>query len=230
MTDQTPSGRLRCFISLPHPAEWYRARIADFEQLLALVEPANNATSLEFFQPGVTYIENRPFAAPETLTVFRCELVTDHPRTGAGLRALGFQCHANPATDWVSTAMTISDWTAGWNIYTPLGTWPTQPPAPAPHRVTARTLRVLGPAATDDWEDETTYDIEHTPQCDALPYGTSCWLDQQQADVGTDDWPTEPGRYIATGRPEKSFNGEVTEYDFYLDFEPAATPAPEPPR
>jgi hypothetical protein len=26
--------------SVPHKPEWYRARIADFEQLLALVEPA----------------------------------------------------------------------------------------------------------------------------------------------------------------------------------------------
>jgi hypothetical protein len=31
--------------SLPHPAEWYRARIADFEQLLALVDPTEPAES-----------------------------------------------------------------------------------------------------------------------------------------------------------------------------------------
>lgn len=189
----------------------------------------DQTAQLDFFQPGVTYIEQRPFAAPETLSIFRCLTVAEHPRAGAGLRALGFQAHANPGNDWVSAAMTINDWSHGWSIYTPLGTFEQPPPTPAPHHVTVRTVRILGPKSTDGdgWDDqeEATYDVEHTAQCDALPYGQSCWLDWYQTDVGTGDWPTEPGEYIATGRPEKSFNGDTTEYEFYIDFEPVTVEA-----
>lgn len=98
------------------------------------------------------------------------------------------------------------------------------PPPPDPHRVTVRTVRVLGPNLEDDWADEVSYDIEHTPQCDALPYLQSCWLDHQHDMEGTDDWPTEPGVYIATGEAIEYFNGQVTEYDFRIDFEPEPGP------
>lgn len=93
------------------------------------------------------------------------------------------------------------------------------PSTPAPHRVKVHTVHVINMTDDQDHYDEPRYDVQHTPQCDALPYGESCWFDQQETDVGTDDWPTEPGEYIV--------NGEYTEYDFYVDFAPA--PAADKP-
>jgi hypothetical protein len=100
-----------------------------------------------------------------------------------------------------------------------------EPEPPAPHRVKVSTVRVLGLERGSEWHDETTYDIHHTPQCDALPYGHECWIYQQHSEVGTDDWPTKPGEYIATIEYVKSFNGETTEYDSYMDFEPVTVEA-----
>jgi hypothetical protein len=100
-----------------------------------------------------------------------------------------------------------------------------EPPAPAPHRVKVYTVRILGPELGSEWHDEPQYDIHHTPQCDALPYGHECWIDQQHNDVGTDDWPAEPGEYVATIEYVKSFNGEYTEYDSCMDFERVAVQA-----
>jgi len=95
-----------------------------------------------------------------------------------------------------------------------------EPPAPAPHRVTVTTVHHINMTDDNDHYDEPSYEVHHTPQCDALPYGEDCWIDHQHRDVGTDDWPTEPGEYIASGEAIKSFNGEYTEYDFHMDFEP----------
>lgn len=97
-----------------------------------------------------------------------------------------------------------------------------EPPSPAPHRVKVRTVRVLGPERGSDWHDEVDYDIEHTPQCDALPYGQPCWLDQHHNDVGLHDWPTEPGEYTAALETWTSFEGE---HDARIDFEPVAADA-----
>jgi len=94
-----------------------------------------------------------------------------------------------------------------------------EPPAPAPHRVTVTIVHHINMTDDNDHYDEPSYEVHHTPQCDALPYGEDCWIDHQHRDVGTDDWPTEPGEYIASGEAIKSFNGEYTEYDFYMDFE-----------
>lgn len=100
-----------------------------------------------------------------------------------------------------------------------------KPEPPAPHRVKVYTVRILGSERGSEWHDEATYDIHHTPQCDALPYGHECWLDYHRSMTGTDDWPITSGEYIVTGEAVQSFNGETTEYDFYIEFEPATTEA-----
>lgn len=66
-----------------------------------------------FFEPGKTYIENKPFAAPEITEVFQCVAVAGHP-AGRGLRAFGFSANAYPADNWVTDARTEGDWEQGW--------------------------------------------------------------------------------------------------------------------
>jgi hypothetical protein len=133
---------------------------------------------------------------------------------------LGEKCPVAEARELLAARHTVKP-TAKFDL--PALVEPTPPP-PDPHRVTVHTIRVLGPNREDDWTDEVSYDIEHTPHCDALPYMQNCWIDHQQYEAGTDDWPTERGVYIATGEAVKYFNGEVTEYDFVIDFEPEPNP------
>lgn len=138
--DENPSGNLRCFLATeraegatddtPIIDGVNTLTIGDLDAVLtelddtkaklrAALKALSQVPKAEFFQPGVTYIEQRPFAAPETLSIFHCLTVAEHPRAGAGLRALGFGCHAHPGNDWVSAALTTNDWTSGWSVYTP---------------------------------------------------------------------------------------------------------------
>lgn len=39
------------------------------------------------------------------------------------------------------------------------------------------------------------HDIDHPVECDALKYGQECWLDAYLMGCGSDELPTEPGRY-----------------------------------
>lgn len=74
------------------------ARSATFESvddshavLSVCISPGDSSafTSDPFFKVGTVYVENRPFAAPETLRIFRVVATDRHPRTG-GLVAFGF--------------------------------------------------------------------------------------------------------------------------------------------
>jgi hypothetical protein len=65
-----------------------------------------------FFEPGRTYAENKPFAAPEVLQLFHCVAVAVNPRDG-GVRAFGFGSTA-AGSAWYSTALRQATWDAGW--------------------------------------------------------------------------------------------------------------------
>ena len=66
-----------------------------------------------FFEPGKTYIENRPFAAPEATEVFQCVAVAEHP-SGRGIRAFGFGANAYPGDNWASYVLDLEAWGQGW--------------------------------------------------------------------------------------------------------------------
>lgn len=73
-------------------------------------------TKPTFFEPGKTYIEAKPFTAPELLYLFRCVAVAEHPAKGER-RAFGFLASVWPGTDWCSGARGPGDWAGGWNEY-----------------------------------------------------------------------------------------------------------------
>jgi hypothetical protein len=68
----------------------------------------------DFFEPGVTYLEDAPFRAPELITEFRCVAVAIHPKDGT-LRAFGFE-RFGACSPWKSSAMREHEWSAGWVV------------------------------------------------------------------------------------------------------------------
>jgi len=70
----------------------------------------------DFFEPGKTYIQAKPFQAPEALRVFHCTAVADHP-AGHGMRAFGFMATAYPGDNWCSAVRQPRDWEQGWHEY-----------------------------------------------------------------------------------------------------------------
>lgn len=77
---------------------------------LALIQPHP-----DFFQVGESYVDNRPFAAPEQLRLFQCRLVDTHPRTGQ-LVAFGFGrvgVSDQHSGDWHRVSLDQGDWTTG---------------------------------------------------------------------------------------------------------------------
>lgn len=81
--------------------------------------PAPAAPVPDFFQAGHTYIQAKPFTAPELLTVFRCIVVTDFPGRddGAGPLAFGFATPAHPGDRWSIYVCRQAIWTDGWTEY-----------------------------------------------------------------------------------------------------------------
>jgi hypothetical protein len=71
-----------------------------------------------FFEPGRSYIQARPFAAPETVEIFRCVGVGMHPAKHE-MRAFGFIAHVYPGDDWFSAALDMDSWEAGWQEVSP---------------------------------------------------------------------------------------------------------------
>lgn len=70
----------------------------------------------DFFEPGEYYIENRPYAAPEQLRLFHCQLVTRHPTAGDEI-ALGFGRQGvldGHSGGWHLTALARDEWQRGW--------------------------------------------------------------------------------------------------------------------
>lgn len=72
--------------------------------------------------------------------------------------------------------------------------------------------------------NQVAYGIEHPPECDRLPYGQKCWLDQleQMPETG---WPREYGRYRLWPWASRSRTSEGDEWDGGVDWEPDE-PAP----
>jgi hypothetical protein len=66
-----------------------------------------------FFVPGIVYVQDEPFRAPELLEVFQCVAVATHPAKGE-LRAFGFLATAYPGDNWASHALRSGDWENGW--------------------------------------------------------------------------------------------------------------------
>ena len=52
------------------------------------------------------------------------------------------------------------------------------------------------------------YEIDHTKECDKLPYGQNCELDQWTTEVGYEDFPTESGVYTVWLEAWQSYEGE----------------------
>ena len=71
------------------------------------------------FIPGTTYIDNRPFAAPEQLRLFDCRLVSAAP-DGTEF-AFGFGAVAFPGNAWRPVVLTAGQWSEppGWIEYRP---------------------------------------------------------------------------------------------------------------
>jgi len=68
----------------------------------------------DFFTAGHTYIQNKPYKAPELLDLFRCVHVATNPRNGEP-RAFGFAKPSNAGDDaWYSTALGPSQWASKW--------------------------------------------------------------------------------------------------------------------
>jgi hypothetical protein len=93
--------------------------------LVVLPGDSGAHTGRPFFKPGTEYVQNKPFAAPEVLGVFKCEATARHPRTG-GLVAFGFgttaYCYGvGDNTRWHRVAMTEEEWDrgGGWVQYQP---------------------------------------------------------------------------------------------------------------
>lgn len=83
---------------------------------------AEVAVETGFFLPGTTYIQNRPFAAPETLQIFQCVAVAPFPGEGeiAGdMIAFGFGTDAGPGDMWQVFLCRSTAWTedGGWIEY-----------------------------------------------------------------------------------------------------------------
>jgi hypothetical protein len=59
-------------------------------------------------EPGKTYMEDQPFRAPETVMVFKCVAVADHP-TDASMApfAFGFGTPAHPGDSWRSSVVQL---------------------------------------------------------------------------------------------------------------------------
>lgn len=71
----------------------------------------------DFFQPGHTYIEAKPFTAPEGLTVFRCIAVDEYPGRPGEILALGFATPAYPGDNWNVFLCRRGAWAEGWTEY-----------------------------------------------------------------------------------------------------------------
>lgn len=95
--------------------------LVDLDQLLDAIDsilddkPAGPA---DFFEAGKTYIEAKPFMAPEGLTVFRCIAVDKFPAELDGdLIAFGFATPAYPGDRWSLFLCRQAAWAAGWHEY-----------------------------------------------------------------------------------------------------------------
>lgn len=96
-----------------HSTEEKYRRIADLAR-------SRSAAPVDFFQAGKTYIEAKPFTAPEALTVFRCIAVDQFPGHGgpAGdLLALGFATDASRDDHWNFFLCRQEAWAEGWTEY-----------------------------------------------------------------------------------------------------------------
>lgn len=80
--------------------------------LVIVPGPGAAFTGKPFFKPGATYIENRPYDAPEIRRYFRVTATDRAPDTGA-LYAFGFG-RAGTANPWVLVILDEEQWAAGW--------------------------------------------------------------------------------------------------------------------
>lgn len=70
----------------------------------------------DFFEPGKTYVQAKPFRPPEDLLMFRCRLVEEHPRWREP-RAFGWIATVYPGDNWASAVRNPGDWNHGWSEY-----------------------------------------------------------------------------------------------------------------
>lgn len=109
--------RLTESVALPYELK-LRAVVAELEQLQA------QPIAADFFQPGHTYIEAKPFTAPEGLTVFHCVGVgrfPDDTEQAGPLMAFGFATRAHPGRDWNLFVCNDAAWSDGWHEYDTTG-------------------------------------------------------------------------------------------------------------
>lgn len=98
-----------------------QAEIIDDEEECEMTEQHD-----DFFTPGATYIQNKPFRAPEALYVFRCAAAEAAPGTSKRY-ALGFvtTAYASDKDRWVPAAYEQMHWEDGWvpAAYAPRDGW-----------------------------------------------------------------------------------------------------------